>query len=233
MNSGMRHPSGLRVLVAGLVAAWGALTVTVDPWMAWADATCVPDTTGLNPAIWTTARGTFLGHALGQTFLAKDTLITKVTVWRPPNLPNVLGMHLFITAVDTIWSPPRPNAHQILLDGPTLHITDSNPPGQLVEVRFDLDPPLALPRPGYYAFFLQTEGCDAGEFMLVANEQNPYPFGIYWITGRAGQFTPCYLAGVAGGSDNTDLIFRIEFCRTTSTTPVRSSTWGRLKATYR
>ena len=193
---------------------------------------CTPDTLGLDPAIWDVFRGTFLGHAVGQTFLARDTLITRLTVWRPANLPNVLGMHLFITAVDTTLNPPRPDTHQILLDGPTLHVTDSDPPGQLVEVPFELNPPLALPRPGYYAFFLQTEGCDAGEFDLIASDRNPYPFGIYWITGRSGQFGSCDLAGIAGGGDNDDLIFRIEFCRS-GITPVRSSTWGRLKAIYR
>jgi len=178
-------------------------------------------------------RGTFLGHALGQVFYARDTMITRLTVWRPANLPNVLGMHLFITAVDTNFNPPgRPDTHRILRDGPTLHLRDSDPPGQLVEVPFVLDPPVALPRPGYYAFFVQTEACNGGEFNLIASDQNPYPSGIFWLTGRAGQFTPCHLAGVAGGADNDDLIFRVEFCRD-PLTPVRTSTWGQLKAIYR
>ena len=101
-----------------------------------------------------------------------------------------------------------------------------------MEVPFILDPPLALPSRGYYAFFLQEEGCIGGEFRLIASDRNPYPFGIYWLTGRAGQFTTCRLAAVEGGADNDDLIFRIEFCRN-PITAVRSTTWGRLKAIYR
>jgi len=220
------------ILVAALVSGWCSIVGAVVPRPVPADLGCMPDTIGLDPAIWDTFRGTFLGHALGETFYARDTLISKLTVWRPPNLPNVLGVHLFITGVDTTLNPPRPDTNNILLEGPTLHVYDSSPPGQLVELAFVLDPPFALPRPGYYAFFVQTEGCNGGEFNIITSDLNPYPFGIYWLTGRAGQFTDCRLAPVEGGADTDDLIFRIEFCRNT-VTPVRSSTWGRLKAMYR
>jgi hypothetical protein len=210
----------------------GSSTVGIAVSWAVAPTACVPESIGLDPAIWNTARGTFLGHALGQTFLATDTLITRLTVWRPPGDRSVLGVHLFITAVDTTRTPPRPIASQILLDGPTLHVYDSDPPGQLVELSFVIDPPLALPRPGLYAFFLQTEACNGGEFLIIANDQNPYPHGIYWITGRV-TVLPCFLRSVAGGEDNADLLFNIEFCRPDQTTPVRPSTWGQVKVRYR
>jgi hypothetical protein len=96
---------------------------------------------------------------------------------------------------------------------------------------FVIDPPLALPRPGLYAFFLQAEDCWQGEIRFVFSRQNPYPHGIYWITGRVS--APCYLRSVAGGGDNDDLIFDVEFCHPDATVPVRGTSWGKLKILYR
>lgn len=193
-------------------------------------ATCLSDTVGLDPSIWNTGRGTFFGRALGQTFLAEDTVITRITVWRPPNIIDVVGAHLFVTTVD-FQTPPRPFTQGILQDGPTVVVRDSDPPGQLIRMDFVIEPPLALPAPGTYAFLLQREGCDSGETRIAASSNNPYPYGIYWITGRT-IFGPCALRSVDGGSDNTDLIFEIEFCKP-DVTPVRARTWGELKLLYR
>ena len=209
------------------------LTNTVLPEAA-AQVVCIPsDTVALDPSIWNASRGVFFGHALGQTFFAPETLISRLTVWRPPDNRSVVGAHLYITGVDTVWSPPRPDNDNLLLDGPTVRVYDSDPPGQLIEMSFTLDPPLALPRPGLYAFFLQAEACHQGAvWNLIGNDTNPYPYGIYWISGRVTQ-PPCHLRGVAAGEDILDLIFRIEFCRPDVATPVRRSTWGQIKALYR
>jgi hypothetical protein len=152
-------------------------------------------------------------------------------VWRPPGNASVIGAHLFITAVDTTLNPPQPTTQTILLNGPTARVFDSTPPGQLIEMPFVIDPPLALPRPGYYAWFLQAEDCNGGEaWIIAASDTNPYSQGITWLTGRAT--VVCYLASVEGGQDNLDLIFRIEFCSSTMT-PVRQGTWGQLKVIYK
>ena len=196
-----------------------------------ADTVCTPVHVRLDPRTWNSAAADFLGEAQGQTFLAMDTVITRLTVWRYPNDRSVIGAHLYITGVDTMWTPPRPNTHVILLDGPTIHVYDSDPPGQLIEMPFVIDPPLHLPRPGLYAFFLQGENCNQGQsWVIVANDRNPYPYGLYWWTGRVNY--PCYLRGVDGGVDNLDLLFDIEFCRPDTTTPTRKSTWGQLKMRY-
>ncbi len=220
----------LLLLVARLLWVGGLATCLASFAVRAAASGCVADTVGLDPAIWTTSRGTFFGRALGQTFLAVDTVITRITVWRPPNQINSVGTHLFVTTVDTAQSPPRPVTQGILQDGPTVFIRDSDPPGQLIRMDFAIEPPLVLPRPGLYAFFLQREGCDSGETIIIANDANPYPYGIYWITGRA--ITTCALRSVDGGEDYTDLIFEIEFC-STGATPVRAGTWGELKLLYR
>ena len=194
-----------------------------------AGAGCMADTVGLDPSIWNTGRGTFFGRALGQTFRAEDAVITRITVWRPPNIIDVVGAHLFVTTVDT--ATRRPVTQGILQDGPTVVVRDSDPPGQLIRMDFLIEPPLVLPRLGIYAFFLQREACDSGETRIAASSNNPYPYGIYWITGRT-IFGPCALRSVDGGSDNTDLIFEIEYCKT-DVTAVRARSWGELKMLYR
>ena len=220
-----RRVGASMVGVALLAAALGGAPAGGDP-------VCVPVHAGLDPAIWDVSRGPILGDALGQVFLAEDTLITRLTVWRRPNNRSVIGAHLYITAVDTTRNPPRPNTGAILLDGPTVHVYDSDPPGQLIEMPFVIDPPLALPRPGLYAFFLQAEDCDQGDaWEITASDQNPYPYGIYWVTGIVT--STCALRGVEGGGDNDDLIFDIEFCRPDATTPTLKSSWGRIKTIYR
>jgi hypothetical protein len=192
---------------------------------------CLYVTGGLDSSTWTTGAGPWLGGSIGQTFLAEDTLISRLTVWRPPNNLSVIGVHLIITEVDTTLSPPRPKTHEIVLDGPTVTVYDSDPPGQLIRVSFALDPPLALPRKGLYAFFLQPEDCASGApWAIVAREDNPYPYGIYWVTPRV--FSTCYLRGVYGGGDNDDLLFKIDYC-IPSETPTRSRSWGSVKVFYR
>ena len=195
------------------------------------EADCVLVSNGLDPLSWNGSASTLLGEAIGQTFLARDTLMTILTVWRPPNTRSVIGAHLYITAVDTTWTPARPDVHQILLNGPTVRVYDSDPPGQLIQMDFVLNPPLALPRPGLYAWFLQAEDCWQGEpWIITARDDNPYLYGIYWYTGRVDH--PCYLRDVAGGTETTDLIFRIEYCRP-DPTPVRGDSWGHVKVIYR
>ena len=213
---------GAIVLSGGLISCF-CLTGT-------ARGSCAPDTIGIPLESANTSGAPILGEAVGQTFYATDTLITKVTVWRPPDNRSVIGAHLFITAVDTTLNPPRPDTHTILLDGPTVRVVDSTPPGGFIEMPFVIDPPLALPRPGYYAWFLQAEDCNQGEaWIIVSNDSNPYPWGIYWLTNRVAT---CFLANVVGGADNVDMIFRMEFCGSRST-PTRSGTWGDLKLIYR
>jgi len=224
MTARLRRASlelGLLVALLGTIAAFGPRTA--------AAAECSPFHVRLEPSTWNTSRAADLGRAIGQTFLAEDTLISRITVWRPPNFPTSLGAHLYVTGVGA--GTDRPDMGQILLDGPTLLVHDSDPPGQFIEMSFVLDPPLALPGPGLYAFFLRTEFCSPASWYIVANNTNPYPYGLYWITGRVDT-GPCRVRPVDSGENNTDLLFDIEFC-STRVTPTHAGTWGRLKVIYR
>lgn len=220
----MIHPRRLSLitfLVAVQVGFWAADAAAGSP--------CDPTHVRLDPAIANTSRSPINARALGQTFLAEDTVITRITIWRPPNFPSVVGMHLYVTGVSANLIP---DVSQMLLDGPTVTVYDSDPPGQFIEVPFVLNPPLVLPAPGTYAFFIQPANCSSGAvWYIVANNTNPYPYGFYWNTGRVVS-SPCHLRGVDGGEDLTDLLFDIEFCDT-HPTPVRSRSWGEVKVIYR
>ena len=196
----------------------------VHPTAARAD--CVADSISLAPDSWNVSAEPFPSGAVGQTFYARETLLSKLTVWRPPGNVSSASAQLFITAVDSVnWNPPRPDTHSILLYGPSVRVDDSTPPGGLIEMAFVIDPPLALPRPGYYAWLLKPE---VSVWDLVANDTNPYPSGMYWQTARSSGGLP----PVEGGDDRLDLLFRIEFCAA-GATPARSPTWGDLKLLYR
>jgi hypothetical protein len=186
---------------------------------------------GLDSSKWITSDGPIFGQAMGQTFYAADTIIPAVTVWRPPGNPSYIGAKLYITATTGYRGQYlAPNVRNILQEGPTLRIHDSDPPGQMIPMRFPIDPPLVLPSRGEYAIMFQAEGCWSGQaWLLIADTRNDYADGMYWVTGRAGG---CYLPAIAGGGDYDDLCFRIEYCAE-ATTPARRNTWGQLKILYR
>lgn len=171
--------------------------------------------------------GAIMGTAIGQTFMAPETLISSITVWRHPlDTPNSSPMKLWITGVD---SSGKPIIGRVILDGPILvvRLGDGVHP---IRIRYDFDPPVPLPSRGQYAFFIHHQ-C-AGLFELIDVSHDEYSGGNLWLTGRS-QVGGCYLrSDHPGNGAPSDLIFEIEFCERT-TTPVRSTRWGRLKVIYR
>jgi hypothetical protein len=155
----------------------------------------------------------------------------KVTVWRPPNDRSAIGAHLWVVRVDSSFVLPRPDVSKVLLDGPTVTVYDSNPPGQIIEMPFVIDPPLVLPGRGQYAWLLQPAGCWQGEaWEIAADYNNPYSDGVYWQSGRVQG--SCYLRGFDVWEDSTDLLFKVDFC-VDQTTPTLKKSWGALKVIYR
>jgi hypothetical protein len=125
---------------------------SLGPRASLAQGACFDYSLSLRPTVIAGSRFAFSGEWIGETFQARDTVITGMTFWRPATDRSAIGAHLWIAAVDSSFSPPRPNVSEILLDGPTVTVYDSNPPGQTIEMPFVIDPPLALPRRGQYAW---------------------------------------------------------------------------------
>ena len=170
-----------------------------------------------------------IGQACAQVFEARDTILQAVTVWRRPGC-NGTPLRLYVMELDSTGAP---DVNRILRLGPTVQneCGDSIHP---VRFRFDLDPPLALPRPGHYEFAVQTTPpfCDFGGSML-ADTRDLYTDGAAWEHNRSFfGYNDCPLV-VAQPlyPPSTDLIFRLEFCE--APTPVRRTSWGDLKVRYR
>lgn len=171
--------------------------------------------------------GPQLGKARGQTFLALDTLIQSITLWRVAfQDTNDFGWHLYIIATDSLG---RPAPDSVILDGPTIwnRIGDGVHP---IPFRFEFDPPFALPGPGKYEFAIVGQPC-SGWFEILYASTNPYPDGEGWSHGRSS-ITGCRPRNYPTEQPNIDMVFEIEFCET-STTPVLQESWGKLKAHYR
>jgi hypothetical protein len=173
---------------------------------------------------------TIVHRGIGQTFLAADTLITSLTVWRVASEDSnwTIGLLPYFMATD---STGMPDINRILYVGPTMTIL-SGDGIHPIEFKWTFDPPIALPGPGKYAFFLFQDPC-AVYFDILAHAGNgaTYPGGELWYTdlNPGGGCSPVPYEYPLG---DADIIFLMEFCDT-STTPVRSNTWGELKVRYR
>jgi len=169
---------------------------------------------------------TLPGEAPGQTFLATDTLIRSITVWRYrlPN-PNSSPMKLWITEVE---STGRPLLDHVVLEGPTIQVPfgDGIHP---TKVEFAFDPPIVLPHRGTYFFAVQN-AC-LGWWGLLANLHDVYPNGTLWRTERIVG-GPCILRRSINEFADYDLIFTIVFCRE-GETPTLPRSWGQVKVIYR
>src|SRR5207253_10012094 len=117
----------------------------------------------------------------------------------------------------------------VIQHGPALHVLgDGVHP---TKFEWDFDPPVVLPHRGLYAFFLQgpIDECPTFFDVLTRDGGDAYPEGHYW---RGGRTDYCTLRFNPDPIPDSDIVFTIEFCHEEST-PVRNSTWGRVKTLYR
>ena len=197
---------------------------------AWAQP-CPTNTVSIDTSMANSKVVVWSGRAWGQVFLAPDTLIQSITVWRY-SIPEVneFPMKLYISEID---STERPITDQLLLDGPSVVLTLEGDGVTPERVDYVFDPPFALPRTGKFFFAIKDELC-FGAFGLLSDTTNPYPHGKAWITEPLNLF--CDDLGCCpwdfGG--NIDLIFDIVFCLPPTTdVSFPSDSWGRIKANYR
>jgi hypothetical protein len=189
---------------------------------------CSPESVGVDTSLaaTTTYVGAINGEGPGQTFMAVDTLIRSITVWRAAvETPNANPLKLWITEVD---STGMPLIGQVVFDGPALSVPygDGIRP---IKIQYWFDPPIALPHRGPY-FFAVQELC-WGWFSLLVNTVDAYADGSAWRTGRSN-FSGCILAYNIHRLSGADLVFTIEFCRDT-TTATHQRSWGQIKTMYR
>ena len=189
-------------------------------------AACQPISVGVDTSRATNSALALHGEALGQTFLASDTLIRSITVWRVASQDtSFFGMRLYVTENDSMGEPDR---CAIVQDGPTLLVPYGDGTHH-IKVQFSFDPPLCLPHRGFFYFAVQPDPC-FGYFDMPTDSFNGYPNGRLRTASRS-DCEGC-LGGIRSTTNpNADLIFTIEFCD--SSTPVIQNTWGRVKVLYR
>jgi hypothetical protein len=168
----------------------------------------------------------YSGKSLAQVFYAPDTLISSVTVWRPASQQGFgAGMHLYLCGVDSTLKPLP--ATDVLLNGPTLFLQvagDAPAP-----VRYEFDPPFALPAVGHYAFAIKEEDPYCRNIIpLVTDTTMAYPDGRGWLIHK---FADCHGLGSNAAILQYDLVFEIEYCQPIVSAPPR--TWGWVRAQYR
>jgi hypothetical protein len=211
-------------MVLGLAAAAGSREPEAP-----SASDCRVETIGIDTSQADGVDGVFFGRAFGQVFLAQDTLIKSITVWRPAGgAGNGTPVRLYITEtrIDPYGFGPAPKAWAILFTGDTLSAFHAS--GIPVPLRWEFDPPVSLPGPGYYAFCVKDDDyyC-SGIFSFLVDSTMSYPDGgAWWIS-------PTIICDMGPGVSPRpwDLVFTLEFCATPVQT--RPESWGRVKATYR
>ncbi len=190
---------------------------------------CAGDTVGVDVSLADNAAGTLFGESPGQTFLAVDTLLSFLRVWRwATEDSNSIGMRLYIT--DT--SPDgTPDLRYILVNGPTIvhQYGDGIHP---IEFVWRWEPPLALPHRGLFSFFVMQDPCFGFWDLMSTDNPSLYPSGDMWFTGRSNCVLGSGLQRDLRHYPEYDIVFQAAFCRL-DTTPTRRKTWGSLKLLYR
>lgn len=175
-----------RFLTAVAITVWPLFGAT--PSVAVIGQTCESETVGVDSSLAESLINQLFGGAAGQTFVARDTLITSISVWwrQPPGWPIATSplMKPWITRV--LDTAPDTFRDGILFEGPEIvvPINSDTTRVQAVRIQYRFDPPFQLPGPGMYAFFVQ-EPC-AFPFDLFDHESNDaFPDGRMWRTGRS------------------------------------------------
>ena len=115
---------------------------------------CQTESTGIDTTLANCHSTVELGEAFGQSFFARDTLVSAITVWREYyDTPNDSIWHMYVMALD---SAGRPDVTRLIADGPTQRIIDGDGVNN-TPFRFVFDPPLSLPSPGEYEFAIQGD----------------------------------------------------------------------------
>ncbi len=186
-------------------------------------AQCMPKESQLDTTRVSTVGSMWLGQAIGQTFLASDTLVRAITVWRIAGQDtNLFGIRVMIARTDSLGRPTT----DVLFSGQTLVV----PYGDGLHhtpFRFEFDPPVVLPSRGLYEMIFQTVPCH-GYSDLIAARPSVDPNGSYWQHGRNGACEP---RPNPREFADVDVLHRIEYCDTS--TASRVSTWGQVKSRYR
>jgi hypothetical protein len=165
-----------------------------------------------------------LSRALGQVFVAPDTLVRTVSVWLPDiRLVLTTPMHLYLYRADLEGQPVM---EAPVADGGSLDTGDLDGDGA-ARFTYRFDPPAMLPAPGRYALVLVPDRC--GVIPVLTDSSDEFADGDLWDLGQRHCGGP--VTSVNSRVATAHMVFRVEFCDGGTSTAGR--TWGELKARYR
>ena len=129
-------------------AALIALAVSSAQYAAAQD--CRPITVGVDTSLANNSVVIATYEAVGEIFFARDTLVRSLTVWRVASeAGSVIGLRAYIVGT---YSSGTPDITQLLWESaPLVKQGDGVHPTQFT---WEMDPPLALPHRGQYAFYI-------------------------------------------------------------------------------
>src|SRR5262249_20181002 len=155
MTSG--HARGPRAALAAALA----VLICAATSEGWGDG-CVVRSIGVDTTHANVRDAVYTGRAWSQVFVAEDTLISSITVWRA-GAPDSNSTPVRLYILDVIpyaYAPPidtliGPDPTRILLEGPRISVPYA--PDHALPERLDLNPPIALPKRGTLTFAVKVD----------------------------------------------------------------------------
>jgi hypothetical protein len=186
------------------------------------------DTIGLDMSLADGFSGAVEGEARGESFFARDTLMTFLRVWRAAAEDSgwTIGIHPYIVETDSLGNP---NPRKIVYEGQTLVIPDGDGIHP-IEFKWSFDPPIVLPHRGLYTFLLFQDPCTLYWDLLSTDQPSLYSDGTMWNTDRSN-CRPYPGIGLNHYAQY-DLVFQIGFCHDVASS-IHGTSWGKLKTIYR
>lgn len=181
---------------------------------------------GVDPALTTRVDVAALGEDFGETFVARDSFLTRVTLWQPAHSDTVpVPITFLLIDADSSGLPER---RQVLVVGPTVTVPKGNSEGP-VAVTFDLSPAIKLPHLGSFQAAFKAP-CGLRLFLLYSSD-NPFPDGFE-------QFNRSSLCPPWGGTFpywTADIAFEVQLCDVDPNpiVPAAQWSWGKVRAIYR
>jgi len=196
--------------------------------LALTGASCPTHAAHVDTSVATTVDVEVLGDDFGQTFVARDSFLTRVVLWQPLR-PDSLVTPTATLLIYDADSTGTPILRAPLLTGPTIPAPSGNGGGKVALV-FDLSPAIRLPHLGWFdVAFLAP--CGERLWMLHSNTDILPKGHEYW--NRAAR---CPWWSQSYSYPGIDVMCDIELCDHDPTVPPTAAvnmTWGRLKTAYR
>jgi len=191
-----------------------------------AQGSCPTQTVAVDTSAVTTSEGAWLSEDFGQTFIARDTFVTRVVLWQPAHSdtsPATITLRFFRADSAGTIELPHP-----FYEGPTVAIPHGDTPMKF-PVEFDLRPALRLPYLGHFEVAFKPK-CAPGMMWMLISTTDVFAEGNWW----ANRFSGCPEYGQEVSIVGHDMLCEVDLCDhdPAINTAALPSTWGRVKSIY-